>query len=147
MHTRTMKRINIFPQSYRIVPPLLLTLCLLASCNYGAKPVDPQDQLTDSVKAWHQEAQDQNINVRVAAVQALGNLGAKDPVSLTVLRKATEDKDGYVRQAAVQALASLKDKKPESLTVCARPLKIKTGLSALQQSRPLRSLVTEMQHP
>ena len=36
-----MQPTNIFPQPHRIVP-LIMTLCLFASCNYGEKPADPQ---------------------------------------------------------------------------------------------------------
>ncbi len=49
--------------------------------------------------------EDTDVNVRQAAVQALGSLGKRAPVE--VLVHVLDDTDVNVRQAAVQALSSL----------------------------------------
>ena len=55
-------------------------------------------------------AGDQDGNVRQAAIQALGGLGASlasQPEALAMVLKAAGDKDGDVRRAAIQALGGL----------------------------------------
>ena len=110
-----MKRINIS------LAPLVLTLCLLASCNYGAKPIDPQEPAASSsstnVTDLCHNAQNKKINVqvRLAAVNALGEFSTQYPEAVGALCKATEDEEWYVRLAAVNALGEFSSQYPEAV--------------------------------
>lgn len=105
MHTSAMKRINIS------LAPLVLTLCLLASCNYGAKPIDPQEPAASSsstnVAALCQQAHDPNAQVRLEAIQNLKNLSILSPAVLAALRRAIKDQNWCVSEEAGKALLNL----------------------------------------
>src|SRR5229473_3221703 len=59
------------------------------------------------VSHWVQALQDRVPRVRKKAVEALGNVGAADPVAIPALIDALKDRDAGVRGAAVLALLKI----------------------------------------
>ena len=85
----------------RIVAGLLIIMLpCLSGC--GSKP--PVTAHGQPVSYWTEKIEDPEAKIRLQAVKALGNVGAKDPVVVPTLTVGVKDADSEVRTAAILAL-------------------------------------------
>lgn len=82
------------------IGPILLALCSVAGCGAQA----PMTAHGKPVAYWVEKTGDADVKMRLQAVKALGNVGAKDPVVVPTLISAVKDKNADVRVEAILAL-------------------------------------------